>query len=84
MWPSPVVELNRAVALAMVHGPEAALRVVERLETQMDGYQYLPAVKGELLRRLGRDEEAAAAYRQALDLTGNEAERAYFTDRLGP
>ncbi|MFI6393228.1 RNA polymerase sigma factor [Nonomuraea sp. NPDC050540] len=82
VWPSPVVELNRAVALAMVHGPEAALRVVERLEEEMDGYQYVPAVKGELLRRLDRFEEAAAAYRRALDLTDNEAERAYLNDQL--
>ncbi len=84
VWPSPVVALNRAVPLAMVRGPEAALAEVERLERdgRLAGYQYLPAVKADLLRRAGRDHEAAAAYRQALAVTANEAERAFLTERI--
>jgi RNA polymerase sigma factor (sigma-70 family) len=84
VWPSPVVALNRAVPLAMVHGPQAALAEVERLERdgRLAGYQYLPAVKADLLRRAGRDHEAAAAYREALAVTANEAERAFLTERI--
>jgi RNA polymerase sigma-70 factor (ECF subfamily) len=84
VWPSPVVALNRAVPLATVRGPEAALAEVERLERdgRLAGYQYLPAVKADLLRRAGRDHEAAAAYRQALAVTANEAERAFLTERI--
>ncbi|HEX7164610.1 MAG TPA: hypothetical protein VF223_25610, partial [Trebonia sp.] len=84
VWPSPVVALNRAVPLAMAAGPEAALVEVGRLERDgsLGGYQYLPAVKADLLARLGRDDEAAAAYRQALDLTANEAERTFLAGRL--
>jgi RNA polymerase sigma-70 factor (ECF subfamily) len=83
-WPSPVVALNRAVPLAMAAGPEAALAEVERLERdgRLAGYQYLPAVKADLLDRLGRRDEAAGAYRRALELTANEAERAFLTGRL--
>ncbi|MEV0647573.1 DUF6596 domain-containing protein [Phytomonospora sp. NPDC050363] len=85
LWPSPVVALNRAVPLAMVRGPAAALAVVETLEgdRRLERYQYLPAVKADLLRRLGRDAEAAQAYRRAIELTGNEAERAFLVGRLG-
>ena len=84
LWPSPVVALNRAVPLAMIAGPAAALAEVERLETagELAEYQYLPAVKADLLRRLGRTAEAADAYRQALELTDNEAERAFLAERL--
>jgi RNA polymerase sigma factor (sigma-70 family) len=84
VWPSPVVALNRAVPLAMAAGPEAALAEVERLERdgRLAGYQYLPAVKADLLVRLGRDDEAAGAYRRALELTANEAERAFLAGRL--
>ena len=84
VWPSPVVALNRAVPLAMATSPEDALAEVERLERdgRLAGYQYLPAVKADLLSRLGRGAEAAAAYRQALDLTANQAERAFLTARL--
>ncbi len=84
VWPSPVVALNRAVPLGMAAGPEAALAEVERLERdgRLAGYQYLPAVKADLLTRLGRTDEAATAYRQALDLTANEAERAFLANRL--
>ena len=84
VWPSPVVALNRAVPLSMAVGPQAALAEVERLEQdeRLAGYQYLPAVKADLLTRLGRPAEAATAYRQALALTANEAERAFLTARL--
>ncbi|MBW6437002.1 hypothetical protein KZ829_24980 [Actinoplanes hulinensis] len=82
VWPSPVVALNRAVA--EVHGPEPALAEVEWLELggRLAGYRHLSAVQADLPRRLGRNAEAAHAYRRALDLTGNETERAYFTERL--
>ena len=84
VWPSPVVALNRAVPLAMAAGPEVALAEVERLERDggLAAYQYLPAVKADLLTRLGRRDEAAGAYRRALELTANEAERAFLTERL--
>jgi len=82
-WPSPVVALNRTVAVAEVRGPVQALAEVEELERggQLAGYQYLPAIKADLLRRLGRTEEAAVAYRQALALTKNETERSFLTER---
>ncbi|WP_329111254.1 sigma-70 family RNA polymerase sigma factor [Micromonospora sp. NBC_01699] len=84
VWPSPVVALNRTVALAEVSGPARALAEVERLESddRLAEYQYLPAVKADLLRRLGRAHEAAVEYRRALELTGNEAEREFLTERL--
>jgi RNA polymerase sigma-70 factor (ECF subfamily) len=84
VWPSPVVSLNRAIAVAEVSGPAAALADVEELETdgRLAGYRYVPATKADLLRRLGRTDEAAAAYRAALDLTDNEAERMFLQDRL--
>lgn len=83
-WPSPVVELNRAVALAMVAGPAAALTRVDELVADggLAGYRYLPATRADLLRRLGRDQEAAAEYRAAITLAGNDAERRFLTDRL--
>ena len=73
LWPSPVVALNRAVPLAQVLGPAAALAEVEALESDggLAGYQYLPAVKADLLVRVGRTAEAAEAYRRALALTEN-------------
>jgi len=84
VWPSPVVALNRTVPLAMVAGPEVALSELELLEAepQLAGYRYLPAVKADLLRRLGRTEEAVEAYREALALTDNEAEREFLTGRI--
>jgi RNA polymerase sigma-70 factor, ECF subfamily len=84
VWPSPVVALNRAVAMGMAAGPTAALSEVENLERtgELAGYHYLSAVKADLLRRLDRRQEAAAAYRQALELTDNEAERAFLGSRL--
>jgi RNA polymerase sigma-70 factor (ECF subfamily) len=79
-----VVALNRAVALAMAEGPEAGLAGIADLERDGDlaGYRYLPAAKADLLRRLGRRAEAAQAYREALELTGNEAEHSFLSGRL--
>jgi RNA polymerase sigma-70 factor (ECF subfamily) len=84
LWPSPVVALNRTVPVSMAQGPAVALAQVEALEQddRLSRYQYLPAIKADLLRRLGRSDEAAAAYRRALELTGNEAEREYLAGRL--
>ncbi|WP_155373724.1 RNA polymerase sigma factor [Catellatospora vulcania] len=84
MWPSPVVALNRTVPLAMVAGPRAALVEIELLEGEpgLAGYQYLAAVKADLLRRCGRTEQAREAYRRALVGTANEAERAFLSERL--
>jgi RNA polymerase sigma-70 factor (ECF subfamily) len=84
IWPSPVVALNRAAAVAMARGPQEALREVEALERdeRLAGYRYLPSIKADLLRRIGRREEAADAYRAALALADNEAERTFLSDRL--
>jgi RNA polymerase sigma-70 factor (ECF subfamily) len=82
-WPSPVVALNRAVAVAEVEGPEAALALVEALEQddRLAGYRYLPATKADLLHRLDRHAEAADAYRAALRLTDNATEQDFLTER---
>ncbi len=77
---SPVVELNRAIALAEAKGPEAGLRVVDTLG--LPDYRYLHSTRGELLRRLGRTEEAGAAFRRALELVDDEAERRLLERRL--
>ncbi|MFC7549288.1 RNA polymerase sigma factor [Plantactinospora sp. GCM10030261] len=84
VWPSPVVALNRAVAVSMVDGPRAALDEVEALERddRLAGYHYLAAVRADLLRRLGRHREAVTAYRTARDLADNEPERAFLAARL--
>ncbi len=82
VWPSPVVALNRAIALAEVAGPETALREVEALEDALAGYRYLWATKAELLVRLGRPDEAVTAYRAALDRADNAAERAFLSAQL--
>jgi RNA polymerase sigma-70 factor (ECF subfamily) len=84
MVPSPVVELNRAVAIAMANGPEAGLSMVDAIEATgaLSGYHLLPATRADLLRRLGRRAEAAAAYRDALELATSDAERRYLTRRL--
>jgi RNA polymerase sigma-70 factor, ECF subfamily len=84
IWPSPVVALNRAVPLAMVYGPETALAEVEKLEQdgRLPAYQYLPAIKADLLGRLGRTREAGDAYRQAFTLAANEAERAFLAEQI--
>jgi RNA polymerase sigma-70 factor, ECF subfamily len=77
---SPVVELNRAVALAEAGDPEAALELVEGLE--LDGYHYLHATRAELLRRLGRVEDARAAYGRALELVHADSERSFLARKL--
>ncbi|WP_327027211.1 RNA polymerase sigma factor [Micromonospora sp. NBC_01739] len=85
-WPSPVVALNRAVAVSMVQGPESALAEVDTLarDPRLAGYHYLPAIRADLLRRLNRPAEAADAYRAALALTDNTAERTHLTTMLTP
>ncbi len=84
MTPTPVVALNRAVAVAMADGPEAGLALVDELEASgaLRDYHLLAATRADLLRRLARPAEAAAAYRQALDGAGTEAERRYLARRL--
>ncbi|MGH2715123.1 MAG: RNA polymerase sigma factor [Thermoleophilaceae bacterium] len=81
--PSPVVELNRAVAVAMAEGPERGLELMAVLEGgRLDDYHLLHAARADLLRRLDRPDEAAEAYRRAHELTGNPAERAFLERRL--
>ncbi|MBI1378285.1 MAG: sigma-70 family RNA polymerase sigma factor [Frankiales bacterium] len=83
-WPSPVVEVNRAVAVAFARGPEAGLALLEPLRgrEELRTWHYLPAARADLLRRLGRAEEAAAAYREALGLVDDGAERRFLLARL--
>ncbi|WUH99629.1 RNA polymerase sigma factor [Spirillospora sp. NBC_00431] len=82
LTPSPVVRLNRAVAVAMADGPEAGLALVEDLADDLDGYHLLPATRADLLRRLGRTTEARTAYREALTLARTTPDRRYLTHRL--
>ena len=77
---SPVVELNRAIAVAEAEGPEAGLALIDRLD--LEGYRYLHAARGELLARLGRAAEAREAYGRALELAGDEAERRLLERKL--
>jgi RNA polymerase sigma-70 factor (ECF subfamily) len=79
--PSPVIELNRAVALAMAEGPELGLAAIDRIDG-LDGYVHYHSARGGLLRRTGRDSEAREAYRQALDLDPGEAERRFLERQL--
>ncbi|MFC5291152.1 RNA polymerase sigma factor [Actinokineospora guangxiensis] len=84
--PSPVVALNRAIAVAELDGPEVALAAVDGLESPLSGYHAFHATRADLLRRLGRDREARTAYDQAVALAGNAAEIAALTrrrDQLG-
>ncbi|GAB3410588.1 RNA polymerase sigma factor [Flindersiella endophytica] len=83
-WPSPVVALNRAVAVGMVDGPAAALHQVDRLaeDRRLSGYRYLPAIRADLLRRLDRRPEAVVAYEEAVRLADNEAERRFLEQRI--
>jgi predicted RNA polymerase sigma factor len=78
---SPVIELNRAVAMAMAEGPELGLAELERIEG-LDRYHLLHSSRGELLRRLGRSEEASASFERALELATNPAERRLLERRL--
>ena len=82
--PSAVVELNRAVAVAMANGPAAGLELVDNLSAsgELSGYYLLPATRADLLRRLDRREEAASSYQAALDLAATEPERRYLSRRL--
>jgi RNA polymerase sigma-70 factor (ECF subfamily) len=82
MTPSPVIELNRAVAIAMADGPDRGLPLVEALTEDLDGYHLFHSARADLLRRLGRRDEAAAAYRRALEQASNETERAFLERRL--
>jgi predicted RNA polymerase sigma factor len=77
LTPSPVIELNRAVAVGMAHGPAAGLELADRLvsERALEGYHLLPAVRGDLLAKLGRDEEARIEFERAAALTRNARER---------
>ncbi|MEO5703455.1 MAG: RNA polymerase sigma factor [Candidatus Limnocylindrales bacterium] len=82
--PSPVVELNRAVAVAMADGPAVGLALLESLDgdERLASYPYFHAARADLLRRLGRRDAAAVAYQAALDLTSNQVERAFLTRRI--
>jgi len=84
MTGSPVVELNRAVAVAMADGPAAGLALLQRLEAggALAGYYLLPATRADFLRRLGRNEEAASAYQEAAALAGTGPERRFLNARL--
>jgi RNA polymerase sigma-70 factor (ECF subfamily) len=84
IWPSPVVALNRAVALGFASGPAAGLAALDALagEPQLAAYRYLPAARAEQLRLLGRHREARQAYSEALFLTENVVERAFLEGRL--
>jgi RNA polymerase sigma-70 factor, ECF subfamily len=81
--PSPVVELNRAVAIGFAHGPAAGLAALDTIEIgPLRGYHLLPAARADFLRRLGRRQEAAAEYRHARELTDNIREQRFYTARL--
>ncbi len=84
IWPSPVVALNRAVALGFACGPAAGLAELDRLrdDPQLVGYGYLAASRADFLRRLGRSNEARTAYQEAIHLTSNDVERAFLERRL--
>jgi RNA polymerase sigma-70 factor (ECF subfamily) len=80
--PGPIVALNRAVAVAEVEGPESALAIVNGLEPSLAGYYLFHAIRAELLTRLGRTDEAAAAYKQAIALSGNPTEREFLQRKM--
>jgi RNA polymerase sigma-70 factor, ECF subfamily len=82
MWPSPVIELNRAVAVAMADGPDAGLALLEPLADELERYHLFHAARADLLRRSGRSNEAELEYRRALDLVTNPVERKYLQQRL--
>ena len=79
--PSPIIALNRAIAVAELDGPEVALATVDRLEKALNGYHAFHATRADLLRRLARTQDARAAYDKAIDLAGNTAETANLTRR---
>ncbi|WP_242893181.1 RNA polymerase sigma factor [Actinomadura litoris] len=78
---SPIIALNRAIAVAELDGPQVALAAVDRLEDKLSGYHAYHATRADLLRRLGRSRQSRAAYDRAIDLAGNTAETAYLTRR---
>jgi RNA polymerase sigma-70 factor (ECF subfamily) len=80
--PTPVIELNRAVAVAMAEGPEEGLALIDAVAAELDGYHLLHSARADLLRRLGRRDEARTAYTRALELAGQETERAFLRQRL--
>jgi RNA polymerase sigma-70 factor (ECF subfamily) len=80
--PSPVVALNRAAAIAMAQGPRTGLALLDELRADLDGYALFHSARADLLRRLGRREQAVAAYRAALGLTENDANRRFLVRRL--
>jgi RNA polymerase sigma-70 factor (ECF subfamily) len=80
--PSPVVELNRAVAVAMAQGPQHGLELVDTLAPALDGMHLFHSTRADLLRRLGRDDDAARAYERAIELAANDAERVFLERRL--
>jgi predicted RNA polymerase sigma factor len=82
--PSPIVTLNRAVAVSMAYGPAAALEIVDSLrnESRLRDYHLLPSVRGDLLERLGRFEEARAQFSHAASLTNNARERSLLLERV--
>jgi RNA polymerase sigma-70 factor (ECF subfamily) len=82
LHPSPVVELNRAVAVAMAEGPERGLTLMDPLTNELRRYHLFHAARADLLRRLGRRDEAAAAYERALALAANEVERSFLQRQL--
>jgi RNA polymerase sigma-70 factor (ECF subfamily) len=79
--PSPVVALNRAIAIAEVDGPDVALATIDRLEPELDSYHSFHATRADLLRRLGRGRDARDSYDRAIELSGNTAETAYLVRR---
>jgi RNA polymerase sigma-70 factor (ECF subfamily) len=83
LHPTPVIALNHAVAVSMADGPAAALPLVDALSESLASYHLWHAARADLLRRLGRSEEALASYRRAHALTGNEAERRFLARRIG-
>ena len=83
LQPSPIVSLNRAVAVAMVNGPEAGLRIIDSLAAgDLQNYHLLHAARADFLRRLGSREQAATSYRRALSLVSNDSERRFLDRRL--
>ncbi len=84
--PSPIIALNRAIAVAELDGPQVALAAIDRLQDKLAGYHAYHATRADLLRRLGRSQQSRAAYDEAIELAGNTAETAYLTrrrDQLG-
>jgi predicted RNA polymerase sigma factor len=81
--PSPIVDLNRAVAVSMAFGPEAGLEIVDELRTDaaLRNYHLLPSVRGDFLKKLGRRDEARAEFERAAAMTRNERERAMLLER---